>query len=436
MSAFNPIEVIATKRDRQVLTGQQIRDFVAGVHDGSVADEQAAAFLMAVFLNGATEAETIELTQAMIDSGQRQDLSAIVTEHGWRGLVDKHSTGGVGDKITLILTPLLASFGLAVPQLSGRGLGHTGGTLDKLEAIAGFQTRLSEKQYHEQLATVGGVICAAGSTLAPVDAKLYALRDVTGTVESIPLIAASIMSKKIAEGTDALMLDVKVGSGAFMKELDQATALAERMITIGTAAGVRTEALLTRMDIPLGLAIGNSLEVEESLEVLSGAGPEDVRDLTCALAQPLLEHYGIQHQAAENLDNGQAMKKFEELVAAQGGDLSQDRPLGKHRLEVTASASGTVKHIDALAVGQASWSLGAGRSRKEDPVQFGAGIQLLHQVGAEVASGQPLAVLYTDTPERLEGASARLQKAFTVGDEPTDSQPLILDHLTSGGAAR
>ncbi len=427
--SVNPIEVITTKRDGGQLSVQQIRDFIAEFNAGRVADEQAAALLMAIFLNGATDEETIALTQAMIDSGQRQDLSGLRTQHGWRGLVDKHSTGGVGDKITLILTPLLASFGLAVPQLSGRGLGHTGGTLDKLEAIPGFRSRLNAEEYYRQLAEIGAVVCAAGDSLAPVDGRLYALRDVTGTVESIPLIAASIMSKKIAEGTEALMLDVKVGSGAFMKDHTAAHRLAELMITIGEAAGVHTRALLTRMDTPLGLAVGNVLEVEESLAVLRGGGPADVRQLTIALAQPLLAQHGIDAAAGEHLDNGAALAVFERLVQAQGGDLSATRPLGRHRGQILAERSGTVHTIDALAVGQAAWRLGAGRSRKEDPVQFGAGVQLLVQEGAEVQAGEPLADYYSETDTHVEQAAARLAQAFAIGQRPPRDTPLILAEL-------
>lgn len=431
MSVHNPIETITTKRDGGQLTQQQIQDFVAEFSAHRVADEQAAALLMAIFLNGATEEETIALTQAMIDSGQRQDLSKLVTEHSWTGLVDKHSTGGVGDKITLILTPLLASFGLAVPQLSGRGLGHTGGTLDKLEAIAGFRSQLSAEEYYQQLSEIGAVVCAAGDSLAPVDGRLYALRDVTGTVESIPLIAASIMSKKIAEGTDSLMLDVKVGSGAFMKNQSQAHQLAELMITIGQAAEVHTEALLTRMDTPLGYAVGNTLEVEESLAVLRGAGPADVRELTIALAQPLLDHYGITTAAGDNLDNGKALAVFEQLVNTQGGDLSAPRPLGVHRGQILADRSGTVQRIDALAVGQASWRLGAGRSRKEDAVQFGAGVQLLVAEGAQIRAGEPLADYYSETDTHLDQAAARLAEAFAIGDGEPNQTPLILAELST-----
>lgn len=425
--SYSAIDVIVAKRDGKELTEGQIRDFIAGVQSGAVADEQAAAFLMAVYLNGATEAETIALTQAMIDSGQRQQLASLRTDEGWFGVVDKHSTGGVGDKITLILTPLLASFGLAVPQLSGRGLGHTGGTLDKLEAISGFRTKLTDTEYFAQLSEVGAVICAAGSSLAPVDGKLYALRDVTGTVESIPLIAASIMSKKIAEGTEALVLDVKVGSGAFMKNHAEAKQLAELMVKIGNASGVQTTALLTRMDTPLGYAVGNTLEVEESLAVLNGEGPQDVRQLTVALAKPLLEHAGITADPATNLDSGEAMKAFEQLVSAQGGDLETARPLGKFTHEIRASQDGFVNTVDALAVGQGSWRLGAGRGRKEDPVQFGAGVQLAVREGDQVKTGDVLATCYTETEELLEAGSSRVAEAFQISADRPAPQDLIIE---------
>src|SRR5689334_8349006 len=363
-SEFAAVDVITAKRDGHVLTDAQIDWVVDAYTRGVVADEQMSALAMAILLRAMSGAEISRWTEAMIASGERLDLSSVP-----RPTVDKHSTGGVGDKITLPLTPLVAACGAAVPQLSGRGLGHTGGTLDKLESIPGFRTRLSNAEFVAQLGSVGAAICAAGEGLAPADRKLYALRDVTGTVEAIPLIASSIMSKKIAEGTSALVLDVKVGSGAFMKRADDARELARTMVELGKAHGVTTVALLTDMDVPLGRAIGNAVEVEESLEVLQGGGPEDVVALTLALAREMLDAAGLgdaDPQAA--IADGRAMDSWRALVRAQGGDPDAPLPVAHEVETIAAAADGFVATMDAYAVGVAAWRLGAGRARKEDPV--------------------------------------------------------------------
>src|SRR6187399_3258858 len=393
--SFDAVDVITTKRDRHELSDDQIRWVIDAYTRGIVAEEQMSALAMAVLLNGMTRREIATWTSAMIASGERMSFA-----HLSRPTADKHSTGGVGDKITLPLAPLVAVFGVAVPQLSGRGLGHTGGTLDKLESIPGWRAALSNDEMMRQLEDVGAVICQAGSGLAPADRKLYALRDVTGTVEAIPLIASSIMSKKIAEGTGSLVLDVKVGSGAFMKDLEQARELARTMVALGTDAGVTTVALLTDMSTPLGLTAGNALEVRESVDVLAGGGPADVVELTVRLAQEMLDAAGRGGQdVAAALADGRAMDAWRRMIAAQGGDPYAPLPVATERHEIRAGASGVLSELDAYAVGVAAWRLGAGRARKEDPVQAGAGVELHAKPGESVTEGQPLLTLHTDTPE-------------------------------------
>jgi thymidine phosphorylase len=425
---YSAVELIVAKRENQELTTDQINWLVANYTNGVVADEQMSAMAMAILLNGMNRREIKDLTLAMIATGERLDFSDITMP-----TADKHSTGGVGDKITLMLAPLVAVFGVAVPQLSGRGLAHTGGTLDKLEAIPGWQASLSNKQMHDQLGTVGAVICAAGAGLAPADKKLYALRDVTGTVEAIPLIASSIMSKKIAEGTSALVLDVKVGSGAFMKNLDRARELAQVLTQLGADAGVKTSALLTDMSTPLGMKIGNALEVEEAVEVLSGGGSQDLIDITVALATEMLRLVGKNDvDVAAALNDGRAMDKWNEMITAQHGDPKAALPVAKHQHVVTASEAGYLNELDALAVGTASWRLGAGRARKEDPVQFGAGIVLHAKRGDQVTQGEPLMTLYTDTPERFERALDALSAGIRIeATESTNPTPLILDRINA-----
>lgn len=430
--AFDAVDIIRTKRDKGTLSPEQIAWTIDAYTRGTIADEQMAALNMAILLNGMDRAEISQWTAAMIASGESMDFSALRTPAGAAmATTDKHSTGGVGDKITLPLAPLVAVFGVAVPQLSGRGLGHTGGTLDKLEAIPGWRASLSNDEMMRQLSEVGAVICAAGAGLAPADKKLYALRDVTGTVEAIPLIASSIMSKKIAEGTGALVLDVKVGSGAFMKSIDMARELAETMVALGKDAGVNTVALLTDMSTPLGLTAGNAIEVEESVEVLAGGGPEDVVELTVKLAEEMLEAAGI-HGAdpAAALKDGRAMDVWRRMISAQGGDPDAALPVAKESETFYAPADGVLVGLDAMAVGVAAWRLGAGRARKEDIVQAGAGVRMHAKPGAVVRAGEPLMTLLTDTPEKFERAREALEGAVTIA--PEGSRPanqLIIDRI-------
>ncbi|MDO4898438.1 MAG: thymidine phosphorylase [Rothia sp. (in: high G+C Gram-positive bacteria)] len=428
--AFDAVDVIRTKRDGGALADAQIDWVIDAYTRGVVADEQMSALAMAIFLNGMNRAEIKRWTDAMIRSGERMDFSSIIGVGKKLATADKHSTGGVGDKITLPLAPLVAVYDVAVPQLSGRGLGHTGGTLDKLEAIEGWQANLSNERTLDILGTVGAVISAAGSGLAPADKKLYALRDTTSTVEAIPLIASSIMSKKIAEGTGSLVLDVKVGSGAFMKNLAQARELAEVMVALGQDAGVTTSALLTNMDTPLGLTVGNACEVEESLEVLAGGGPADVVELTLELARVMLKNSGVDADPAEALADGRAMDKWRQMISAQGGDPSAALPQARETHVVTAEATGTLTRLDALAVGTASWRLGAGRARKEDDVQLAAGIRLHAKPGDTVTSGQPLMTLMTDTPERFERALQALEGAWDINGCLAETA-IILDRINA-----
>ncbi|MEE6280556.1 thymidine phosphorylase [Georgenia sp. MJ170] len=410
--AFDVVDVIRHKRDGEVLSPGEIDWVVDAYTRGVVADEQMAALAMAIFLRGMDREEISRWTAAMIDSGSRMDFSGLS-----RPTADKHSTGGVGDKITLPLAPLVAVFDVAVPQLSGRGLGHTGGTLDKLEAIPGWRAELSNEEIFRQLETVGAVICAAGSGLAPADKKLYALRDTTGTVEAIPLIASSIMSKKIAEGTGSLVLDVKVGSGAFMKDLDAARELARTMVALGTDAGVRTTALLTDMSTPLGLTAGNGLEVRESVEVLAGGGPADVVDLTVALAREMLDAAGrTDADPRAALADGRAMDVWRRMISAQGGDPDAPLPTARETQVVTAERDGVLSRLDAYAVGVSAWRLGAGRARQGDTVQAAAGVEIHAKPGDRVRAGDPLLTLHTDTPERFERAERALDGAIDIGD--------------------
>jgi thymidine phosphorylase len=423
MSEFDAVDVIRTKRDGGRLSDAQIDWVIAAYTGGRVAEEQMSALLMAILLRGMDPGELARWTGAMLASGERMDLSILD-----RPTADKHSTGGVGDKITLPLGPVVAACGVAVPQLSGRGLGHTGGTLDKLESIPGWRANLSRAEYLEQLRTVGAVVCAAGETLAPADRKLYALRDVTGTVESIPLIASSIMSKKLAEGTAALVLDVKVGSGAFMSTVEDARALATAMVGLGTAHGVRTVALLTAMDTPLGYAAGHALEVSESLEVLAGGGPPDVVELTLALATEMLAAAGVDADPAQALRSGRAMDVWRRMVSAQGGDPDAPLPVASEVLTIAADRDGVLATVDARAVGVAAWRLGAGRSRKEDPVSATAGVLLKAKPGERVVAGQPLVELHTDDPARFNRAKEVLETGITIGAESA-TLPLVLDRI-------
>ena len=423
--SFDAVEVIAAKRDRHELTDPQIDWVVDAYTRGIVADEQMSALAMAILLNGMNRREISRWTNAMIDSGERMDFSSL----SW-ATSDKHSTGGVGDKITLPLAPLVAACGVAVPQLSGRGLGHTGGTLDKLESIPGWRAALTNDEMMSQLEEVGAVICAAGPGLAPADKKLYALRDVTGTVEAIPLIASSIMSKKIAEGTGALVLDVKVGSGAFMKSEEMARELAETMVALGTDAGVTTVALLTDMSTPLGLTAGNACEVAESVDVLAGGGPSDVVELTLALAREMLTAAGrTDVDPADALASGAAMDVWRRMISAQGGDPEAPLPTARETHVIEAPASGVLTRLDALSVGVAAWRLGAGRSRPGEQVQAAAGVVMHAKPGDAVTAGQPLMTLHTDTPERFDRAIAALDGGYDVGTSATGPSTVVLDRI-------
>ncbi|WP_250027809.1 thymidine phosphorylase [Paractinoplanes maris] len=424
MTEFAAVDVIRAKRDGHVLSDAQIDWVVDAYTRGAVADEQMSALAMAILLRGMTPAEIARWTAAMIASGERLDLSAIT-----RPTADKHSTGGVGDKITLPLTPLVAACGAAVPQLSGRGLGHTGGTLDKLESIPGWRASISNDAFKRQLQDVGAVICAAGEGLAPADRKLYALRDVTGTVEAIPLIASSIMSKKIAEGTGALVLDVKVGTGAFMKDLESARELATTMVRLGRDSGVTTVALLTDMNTPLGLAVGNAIEVTESVEVLAGGGPADVVELTLALAREMLTAAGISTDPAKALESGAAMDTWRAMIRAQGGDPEAPLPVARETEVLRATADGVVSSVDAYGIGIAAWRLGAGRARKEDPVSFGAGVLLKVKPGDQVRAGDVLLELRTDDPARIPVARDEAAEAVVIGAEQPTLTNLVLDRI-------
>jgi len=423
---FTAVDVIRAKRDGAALTDAQIDWVVDAYTHGRVAEEQMAALAMAILLRGMERREITRWTAAMIDSGEQLDLSVVP-----RPTVDKHSTGGVGDKITLPLAPLVAACGAAVPQLSGRGLGHTGGTLDKLESIPGWRARLSTEEYLAQLRDVGAVVCAASDTLAPADRKLYALRDVTGTVESIPLIASSVMSKKLAEGASALVLDVKVGTGAFMKTEAQARELAETMVAIGTDRGVRTVALLTAMNTPLGYAVGNAVEVEESVAVLAGGGPADVVELTVALAAEMVTAAGLDVDPAEVLASGKAMDTWRAMIRAQGGDPAAPLPVAPVTEVVRAERDGVVTRLDAYAVGVAAWRLGAGRARKEDAVSASAGIMLRRREGDRVSAGDPILELRTEDADRIPSALEALSDGVVVGSAGTAvlAGPLVLGRI-------
>jgi len=416
---FAAVEVIAAKRDHHELSDAQIDWVIDAYVRGVVAEEQMSALAMAILLNDMSEREIVRWTEAMIRSGERMDFSDLGMP-----VVDKHSTGGVGDKITLPLAPLVAACGAVVPQLSGRGLGHTGGTLDKLESIPGWRARLGTDEMLAVLRDAGCVICAAGEGLVPADRKLYALRDVTATVEAIPLIASSIMSKKIASGTASLVLDVKTGSGAFMSDPARAELLARTMVRIGNDSGVRTRALVTAMDVPLGQMIGNALEVQESVEVLAGGGPADVVELTLALAREMLDLAGLTDiDPAEALADGRAMDRWRRMIKAQGGDPDAPLPRARHQQQLPAPSNGLVTRMDARAIGVAAWRLGAGRARKEDEVSAGAGIELHVKPGDPVAAGQPILTLHADDPARFEGALAIAWPG--IGIEAVEAHPVI-----------
>lgn len=422
---FDAVDIIRIKRDGGELTTEQINWVIDAYTRGAIGDEQMAALNMAIFIRDMNRREIVDWTKAMINSGETMDFSAL-----GKKTTDKHSTGGVGDKLSLPLGPLVASYGLAVPMLSGRGLGHTGGTLDKLEAIPGFEVDIDNDRMMNILKDAGVVIASAGSGLAPADKKIYALRDITSTVDCVPLIASSIMSKKIAAGADSLILDVKVGSGAFMKDLDHARELARTMVDLGNDAGVHTRALLTDMATPLGKKIGNSLEIEETVEVLAGGGPEDVVKLTCELARNMLEMAGI-HDAdvEERLKDGRAMDVWKRMVRAQGGDPEAPMARAEHTHEVVADRDGYLMELDALALGVGSWRLGAGRARKEDPVQLTAGIEIHADLGQKVVKGQKLLTLHAETPDKFDRALESIMPGIVIGDEQPAERQIILDRI-------
>jgi thymidine phosphorylase len=424
MSVVTMADVIRTKREGRELSDDQINWFIRAFTDKTVADEQAASLLMAIVWRSLTPRELSTWTAAMIASGDRLDLGSI-----GRPTVDKHSTGGVGDKVSLPLCPLVAACGVAVPQLSGRGLGHTGGTLDKLESIPGWRCNLTNAEFLSQLQTVGAAIAAAGEELAPADKRMYALRDVTGTVESVPLIASSIMSKKIAEGTDALVLDVKVGSGAFLPSIDQARTLARTMVDLGTAHGVRTTALVTDMDQPLGRTVGNALEVRESLELLAGGGPSDLYEVTLALARAMVELAGLDVDPEEKLRDGSAMDSWRAMIQAQGGEVDAALPTATEVELFSAPATGVIQRIDARQVGDAAWRLGAGRARKEDAVLASAGIVLLKVAGDQVQAGEPIMELHLEDPRLLGAAMESLAGAVSIGESAPEPRILIHERL-------
>jgi thymidine phosphorylase len=424
---FAAVEIIAAKRDRNELSDKQIDWTVDAYTRGVIADEQMSALLMAILLNGMNSREISRWTNAMINSGERMNWSALD-----RPTADKHSTGGVGDKITLPLAPLVAACGGAVPQLSGRGLGHTGGTLDKLESIPGWRASLSNAEMLKVLQDTGAVICAAGAGLAPADKKLYALRDVTATVEAIPLIASSIMSKKIAEGTSALVLDVKTGSGAFMSDPAKAGELARTMVQLGLDAGVKTRALVTAMDVPLGLTAGNALEVRESIEVLAGGGPADVVELTILLAREMIDAAGIVGKdPADALKDGSAMDHWKRMIAAQGGNPDAKLPVAREKHLITATESGVMTKMDAMKIGVSAWRLGAGRSKQGEKVQAGAGIEMHYKPGEYIKKGDPLLTLHTDEPARFERAIEILSGAIEIKENgKVDRLPLVIERIT------
>ncbi len=425
---FAAVEIISAKRDKIELSDDQIDWAVDAYTRGVIADEQMSALLMAILLNGMNNREISRWTDAMVASGEKMNWSMLD-----RPTVDKHSTGGVGDKITLPLAPLVAACGAVVPQLSGRGLGHTGGTLDKLESINGWKANLSSDQMLKVLQECGAVICAAGAGLAPADKKLYALRDVTGTVEAIPLIASSIMSKKIAEGTSALVLDVKTGSGAFISDPKNATLLAKTMVDLGKRAGVKATALVTAMDVPLGLTVGNSLEIRETLEVLAGGGPSDVVELTLILANEMLAAVGIKPKVSpeQALKNGMAMDVWRKMISAQGGDNNAPLPVAKEKLEITASTSGKLLTLDAMKVGLAAWRLGAGRQKQGEVLQLGAGVEIHVKPGDTVKSGQSILTLHTDDSTKFARAQEVLTGAYSIGgsDDIVKRLPLVIERI-------
>ncbi|HKO52602.1 MAG TPA: thymidine phosphorylase [Polyangiaceae bacterium] len=434
--SFNPVEMIRCKRDGGSHSAAEIGDFIEQFSAGAVADYQMSAWLMAVFSRGMTERETVALTHAMLHSGKVLRLPSVKAVK-----VDKHSTGGVGDKISICLAPLVAACGVAVPMISGRGLGHTGGTLDKLEAIPGYRVRLSAQRFERVVREVGASLIGQSAELAPADRRIYALRDVTATVESIPLIVASILSKKLAEGIDGLVLDVKVGQGAFMKDLTSARALAQALVRVGTASGKRVVALLTAMDTPIGRTIGNGLETREAIEILHDAGPPDTRELTLTLGGEMLLLGKVERslpaarvRLERALADGSALERFTRMVKAHGGDVRviehpQRLANAKAKVEVLARRSGYVSECDAYALGLSAIALGAGRTRADQAVDPSAGIELCAQRGERVTRGQPLALIHARTKRVAESEAARVEQAFRIGSAKPRARRVVLERI-------
>ena len=421
---MNVIEVIGRKRDGLEQSAEEIRFLLDGYLAGSVRDYQVAAWLMAVVIRGMTRAETLALTQAMVDSGEVMDLSEVP---GFK--VDKHSTGGVGDKVTLIAGPLAAACGVPVPKLSGRALAHTGGTLDKLESVPGLRVELTPEEFRAQVREVGLAVAAQSPRMVPADKALYALRDVTATVASVPLIASSVMSKKLAAGADGIVLDVKEGRGAFMPDLESATSLARLMVEIGEGAGRRTVALVTAMDNPLGRTVGNALEVGEALEVLAGGGDAELREVSIRVAAEMCRLAGVGRDPAQAIADGSALDRFRRMLAAQGGRLEEGLPVARVQVPLQAASGGWIEAIDALEVGYGSLELGAGRLRKEDPIDHSAGIVIERQVGDRVEAGEALAVIHTRTLELADRARPRLQAAWRIVGHEVQRPPHVLERV-------
>ena len=431
---MTPYELISRKQEGSELTSEEINFLISGFSDGKIPDYQMAAFLMAVYFRGMTDRETDSLVKSMVGSGDSIDMSEIP------GIkVDKHSTGGVGDKVSLVLAPLVAAAGVPIPMISGRGLGHSGGTLDKLESIPGFNVNLSTEAFLQQVSKIGVAIVSQSEKIVPADRKMYALRDVTATVRSIPLMAGSIMSKKIAEGIDALVLDVKTGRGAFLNDIEECRLLANTLVSIGEKSGIKTRALLTDMSQPLGKTIGNWLEVKESIECLKGDGPDDLEELTLTLGAHMLTLGGVAdtleeaHSTLKSLiQNGAGLNKFIELVEAQGGDSSvitepEKYPPAEHSGEVVAESSGYVDSIDAFALGMASVSLGAGRIRIEDDLDYKAGIVLNVKIGDSVKQGDVLVKILSGSNEKLSSQQSRIKEAISIGETEPHIPGLIIE---------
>jgi len=431
MSCVNALEVIGRKRDGQEHSAEEIQFLVGGYVSGSIPDYQMAAWLMAVCIRGMTPAETLALTQAMIASGEVLDLSSIP------GIkVDKHSTGGVGDKVTLVAAPLAAACGVKVPKLSGRGLAHSGGTLDKLESVPGLTVELAPERFIAQVREVGIAVAGQSPRMVPADKMMYALRDVTATVPSIPLIASSVMSKKIAAGADAIVLDVKFGRGAFMPDVASAEELAREMVTLGEGAGRRTVALVTAMDNPLGRSVGNALEVKEALDALAGEGDEELLEVCLRVTREMCELAGVEADVGRVLKSGAGRAKFEEMLSAQGGHLEQGLPMAPVQVPIAAARDGFVESIDALEIGLSAVDLGAGRLRKEDRIDHAAGFVVEAPVGARVRVGDALVTVHARSQELVDRVTERVRNAWRIVDHEVHRPPHVLARVDKNGVTR